>query len=75
MDKVKKGVEHFYLSSGTNKNISNFRETIPLNKIKFRTFLGNSMLPHPEKEKNIAGAPLRAVLPIRVAEPAVPDPL
>jgi hypothetical protein len=24
----KKGVENFYLSSGTNKSISNFRETI-----------------------------------------------
>jgi hypothetical protein len=29
MYKVKKGVEYFYLSSGTNKIISNFRETIP----------------------------------------------
>jgi hypothetical protein len=28
--KVKKGVENFYLSSGTNKSISNFCETIPL---------------------------------------------
>jgi hypothetical protein len=31
MDKVKKGVENVYLSSGTNKSISNFRETILLN--------------------------------------------
>jgi hypothetical protein len=31
MNKVEKGVENFYLSSGTNKSISNFRETIPLN--------------------------------------------
>jgi hypothetical protein len=29
-DKVKEGIESFYLSSGTNKSISNFRETIPL---------------------------------------------
>jgi hypothetical protein len=29
-DEVKKGVENIYLSSGTNKGISNFRETIPL---------------------------------------------
>jgi hypothetical protein len=33
MDKVKKGVENFYLSSGTNKSISNFRETIPLSVV------------------------------------------
>jgi hypothetical protein len=31
MDRVKKGVENFYLSSGTNKSISNFREPINLN--------------------------------------------
>jgi hypothetical protein len=30
MDNLKKGVENFYPSSGTNKSISNFRETIPL---------------------------------------------
>jgi hypothetical protein len=30
MDKVVKGVENFYLPCGTNKSISNFRETIPL---------------------------------------------
>jgi hypothetical protein len=28
---IKKGVENLYLSSGSNKSISNFRETIPLN--------------------------------------------
>jgi hypothetical protein len=27
----KKGVENIYLSSSTNKSISNFRETIPFN--------------------------------------------
>jgi hypothetical protein len=29
----KKGVENFYLSSDTNKSISNFHETIPLTTI------------------------------------------
>jgi hypothetical protein len=29
-DKVKKAMENIYLSSGTNKSISNSRETIPL---------------------------------------------
>jgi hypothetical protein len=31
-DKLKKGLEKFYLSSVTTKSISNFRETIPVNK-------------------------------------------
>jgi hypothetical protein len=31
-DRVKKGLENFYLSSGTNKTISSFLETIPLNR-------------------------------------------
>jgi hypothetical protein len=31
MDVVKKGVESVLLSNDTNKSISNFRETIPLN--------------------------------------------
>jgi hypothetical protein len=34
IDPIKKGVENFYLSNGINKSISNFRETIPLRKLK-----------------------------------------
>jgi hypothetical protein len=35
-DIIKKGLENVYLSSGTNKSVSNFRETIPLRAIDGR---------------------------------------
>jgi hypothetical protein len=41
---TKKGVENFYLSNGTNKSISNFRETIPLNVDQICKLLRLSLL-------------------------------